>query len=314
MKMPIIYYPIKVLFIDDDQDLLELYNNKYKINYNVKTLSDPIEALKILNTQHPLDIGIIDKNIDLNEIELTDNEGELIIKRLILNNMLPFIKKKSKYNQIGIIVADYRMPEINGIDLFKKIKDKTIKKILLTGEYDLSGAVDSLNNKIIDCYINKGEEDTMKSITSFLEAFQIEYFNDLTDKLIGDLVPEHLPFLSDEKFIKFFKNKIEEHKVREYYLLDKNGTFLMIDDQSQKFILVIHTNNSLDEFCDLYNFKQANSNLFDSIKVRNQIPFFGANIDPLNIKDTEWKNYMYKANSYSDFFWAVIELDDNSIL
>ncbi|MFN8771106.1 MAG: hypothetical protein ACK52I_36520 [Pseudomonadota bacterium] len=310
--LPILYYPTKVLFIDDDKNLLDLYNDKYKTYYNVNTLSNPIDALQILENQPPLNLGVIDKNIDKSEIELSDNEGELIIIKLILNNMLPFINSQYKYKQIGIVIADYQMPEMNGIDLFKKITDKTIKKILLTGEYNLSGAVESLNNKVIDCYINKGEADTMQNITTFIEAFQLEYFNDLTSELIGDLIYEYLPFLVNNNFITFFRNKVKEYKIREYYLLDKNGSFLMIDDQNQKFVFVRHTNDSLDEFCNLYNFNEPD--LLDPIIKRNMIPFFSINVDPLTIASFEWKNHIHAANLESDFYWAFIKVNSDSLI
>lgn len=312
--IPIVYWPIKVLFVDDDPEILKLYSIKYQANYNMSLISNSLEAFRVLKEQKEIELGIVEHALDQTEIKLTDNENEFLVKKLNLTNILEIVKNKSKYNQIGIVVADYEMPGMTGIDMFKKLESKFFKKMILTSKYSLSSAVESFNNKTIDNYIAKGTENTFSELTFFLQSNQLEYFKELTNNTLGDSEFSQLPFLKNNNFIIFFNKMITKHKIREYYLIDKNGSFILIDDTDQHFIFIRHTNESLTEFsksCEFYGLKNKNSKLFNLIQHKALIPFFGINTDPSTINFSEWDRYFYEANKDLDFYWTIIKLENN---
>lgn len=50
----------RILFVDDDENILAGYKRNLRSNYIVKTISDPIEALNILTKEEPFDVIISD--------------------------------------------------------------------------------------------------------------------------------------------------------------------------------------------------------------------------------------------------------------
>ena len=52
------------------------------------------------------------------------------------SNIVNDVTGKTKHKKISLIISDYSMPEINGVEFFSSIKEMKAKKILLTGEAD----------------------------------------------------------------------------------------------------------------------------------------------------------------------------------
>ena len=72
-----------------------------------------------------------------------------------------------KKHQPKIIVSDQRMPDLTGIELFRKIKDilPTTKRILVTGYSDINVVVDALNEGLCWKYVTKPwEHEELKGI------------------------------------------------------------------------------------------------------------------------------------------------------
>src|SRR6185437_11660426 len=147
------------------------------------------------------------------DARLVEDTHEFSKISVAFDKLLALANNQEKYTKVGIAVVDYQMPDMNGIQLCDAITNQAAKKVLLTGEFDLSRAVTALNNKQIDCFIRKGEKDTMKDL-------------------------------------EFFNNIIDKYNICEYYFIDNNGTFLLINDKSEKFVLVRYNDESLDEFCN----------------------------------------------------------------
>ena len=57
----------------------------------------------------------------------------------------------------AVIISDYRMPFMNGIELFSKIStiDKNVQRIMLTGCAELQMAIDAINHGKINAFLTK---------------------------------------------------------------------------------------------------------------------------------------------------------------
>ncbi|MHA2366033.1 MAG: response regulator, partial [Candidatus Hodarchaeales archaeon] len=109
---------IKVLHIDDEENLLELskiFLEKINISLIIETVSSPRKALELLATQ-----------------------------------------------VYDIIISDYQMPEISGLDILKYIrqKDENLPFIILTGKGREEIAIQALNLGA-DFYLQKGAKPTV---------------------------------------------------------------------------------------------------------------------------------------------------------
>jgi CheY-like chemotaxis protein len=77
-------------------------------------------------------------NLDINSNSITKNI-----------NMVHMIYEPSRFNNIAVLVVDYSMPTINGIEFCKQLGDKHVYKILLTAEADSDIAINAFNDGII---------------------------------------------------------------------------------------------------------------------------------------------------------------------
>ena len=91
------------------------------------------------------------------------------------------IYNETKFNQVSVVVIDYEMPGINGIELCKLIKDTTIKKIILTSRATERIAIDAFNNQTIDAFIFK--EEIEKSLIPTIQKLQYNYFADISSHI-----------------------------------------------------------------------------------------------------------------------------------
>ncbi len=85
---------------------------------------------------------------------------------------------------IGCVISDQRMPEMEGTELLAKINEiKPIcKKILLTGYADINAAIDAINLGAVDKYFSKPWEDDelLKAIEDLLKELDLDEFFETT--------------------------------------------------------------------------------------------------------------------------------------
>lgn len=101
----------KVLFVDDEPQVVSSFLSVLKIHYDISTSDNPIEAISIVNNNGPF----------------------------------------------AVVVSDYRMPKMNGVDLLSEIKkiEKNTTRMLLTGYSDFQAVVQAINNGNIYRYLTK---------------------------------------------------------------------------------------------------------------------------------------------------------------
>lgn len=106
-------------------------------NYKILIVDDEKEVLDslFLTLKH-------DKNLNY-EISTASSAEEALVKLL-----------KQKYD---LVLADYKMPGINGVELLTKVSDKypNTARILITGYSNINTAKDAINKAKVDCYIEK---------------------------------------------------------------------------------------------------------------------------------------------------------------
>lgn len=304
-QIPLVSFPLKLLFVDDNESVLRLLCSNFHDKYECQTAKSVTEALDIINNIPQINYNLFsffNNNTDL-KTENSDSQFSIDfakIHSLIANN--------EKYNDIGIVVTDYNMGEENGLDLCKQIENKNIKKILLTGEFDISNGINAMNTQLIDRYINKSSDSIISDLEKYINALHTVYFNQ-SYAIHSDLLKQSkLSVLNNPEYVEIFNKIIEDYKIKEFYLIDYNGSFLMINQKKERFIFNFHTNNSLDEFVEMYQNEKPVNSLINGVKTRDLIPFFGMFATPTSTDLSNWYKHFDKANKSQNFFWNLIKV------
>ena len=297
MKLvPIFYFPLKILFIDDDVELLKAYHHLNLPNL-ISTESDPINAITLVRENHIDYISIFNEVTDNNYVSSLINDSDATVS-FTFDNIKKLINDQNKHEKYGILVIDYKMPTMDGIQLCKQLYDLKVIKILLTGEYNPLDSISSLNNKTIDCFLPKGKADITTELIESIKYYQLEYFTEITSTFLN-ITANKFGFLADKDFIKIFNNVIRERDITSYYLMNNTGCFLLYSNQD-KYILNIYSENDLNTYCDMYS--HLPPEYINKVIKRQLIPNFEL---PENLNDLD--GYFYVTNTDGNYYYSIIK-------
>lgn len=308
MNAPIFYYPTTIVFVDDDNLFLKAISNVVPYHYKAQTFSDPFKCLEMIKKTN----SVLTTN--LVHLEHVNHDHQDTVNSTLLNVDFPSLydikKHNTRHDQISIIVADYNMPEINGINFFKELANFPFKKILLTGEASYEEAISAFNNNIIDHFIRKDISSLAEELEARLLTLSNKFFAERTLHLFPHLNNYGKTILSDSVFFDFLESICKEKEIVEFMVIDKNGYFLLIDSSRKEYILTIQTDNFLDEFVQQNNEDLSAQLSLDKIKARKKIPFFGIGREPWEIEGKYWNQFLYSPSELlgiEKYYYSIIQ-------
>jgi CheY-like chemotaxis protein len=297
-SIPTCFFPTTALFIDDNRDFL--------LNF-------------VLQLDEWLAYRVFDSPIDaLESIQKKYREHDLITYRCAKGNtnvspsflaLYQEVYNPARFCDVSVVVVDYAMPGMNGLDFCRHINQTKIKRILLTGKTDEKLAKKALEEGLIHRYINKSDPAVVELITQSVSELQLQYFQDMSDELVS-LLPILLPgCFHDESFAQFFRNLCHENGIVEYYLLNDSGTFMLLDVDAQISFLLIKNKAQLGEYYSLARDNSANNIILDQLARGEKIPLFEYeknNKSAWNI----WVDNLISANfliANEDYYYAHVQ-------
>lgn len=141
MKILPLFSSRSIALIDDDLLFLEAMSSLLKEKYLLEVFSNPINALNYFYDSYPVS----------SQVSTSNNLFE-----------------------IGVIIVDYNMADMNGIELCRKLNFLPSKKILLTGDGCEKLPTDALNEGQINCFIRKDSLTLPEDIDFHLKRFITE--------------------------------------------------------------------------------------------------------------------------------------------
>lgn len=285
-------YPSNIVWIDDDNLFLKTIKRTFNKYYLVQVFNDPIIALNLLEKHIPF-LSIQKFLRACKEHESYDNSINMPVD-INTNDLSNIFLEDDRKNEISLIIVDYKMPGINGVELCRHLKKFPMKKILLTGEADNQEAVKAFNEGIIDRYVRKDSPELMNILREYMDILIEQYFHECTMPLLSHLEAENPLPISDPVFIDYFKFFCKKNEILEYYVINKKGDLRLVSKENKISFLVIHTDSTLDLFYEVHKDVKWAESFLQKIKKREVIPFFGNDKDPWQVDECEWGNHMFK--------------------
>lgn len=307
-NLPLFYYPTTWLWVDDDKNLLDNIVLTFNSYNNIRPFSSAKESLDFLEKY----------NQPFSKFKfikcLSDDDRYGILKHtptdFDLTMLINISNDQTRHQEITAAVIDYKMPEIDGFNFAKKISHFSFKKILLTRAADSDDAILGFNNSLIHRYIQKFDAELVNKLIKYLQQITLEYFQKISSPLLLHIETENKLPLSDPIFISHFKKYCKINEIREYYLIDKQGSFLCIDKNNKKQCFMVQSNRNIDSFLSSYESELSSKNL-KFIKKNKSIPFFGVGKEAWQFDCSEWDKYFYNTNILDGrerYYWASINL------
>lgn len=304
--LPVFMFPTTLACVDDNALFLRYLTAQLEKTHAVEVFDSPRACETFFKTYTEK----TSKEEFLHHVaegELYDTMDHASVD-LNFSKLVDLHKKAHKTEEISVLIVDFDMPEINGIDLCSSLKKFPMKKILLTGTLELKQAIKALNDNVIDCYINKDNPELMQEIRSYVDILSQHYFIEKTHGLLNHLETHKKLHLSDEVFANFFAQWCLENQIKEHYVIDKEGTLLVINDKNMISYLVVATDQTLKAFLTLYDDEEF-TKAHEKMKNNAFIPFFGPHVDPLQVDVALWEEYFYEPNilmGKEKYYWIVV--------
>ena len=193
-------------------------------------------------------------------------------------------------------MVDFDMPEMNGIEFCKQLKNKAIRRVLLTGKADEQVAIKAFNEGIIHQYIKKSDPNVFEKVTQYIREQQKEYFEQLSESMIKALSTESSSLFQDQVIIGLINKLRDENEFVEYYLVDEKS-IVFLTENGEPSLLVIKTEDDITMDCDFAMDSGAPQDAIDKLTNKSHIAAIEDLDDFASLQGEAWNQYIHEATS-----------------
>lgn len=293
VSIPTCYFPSTALFLDDSHDFLLNFVLQLDEGVAYRIFDTPRKALDYIHnkrcelellSQHCLSEYKAAKSYPLNNQAFSQDLAAIHAE----------IYNPHRFSEISVVVVDFAMPGMNGLEFCRHIENNNIKKILLTGQADEKMAIAAFNEGLIHRYVKKSDINAAEQITKSIYELQLQYFQSMSEMVVRMLSVTTPKCLHDKNFANFFRQLQEENGIVEYYLIDSSGSFLMLDDDANVSFLIVKNTEDIHKHYDLALENGAGENILQQLKSGEKIPGF-CQIKG-STQDSNWLNSLVPAH------------------
>ena len=303
-----IFFPTKIAIIDDDQDYLEQVSLLVNDDVVCDLFTSPSQALNAMQIYEDRNDHFARRCSDQWETE-SNILGSLGITS---NNPHQLIHDEQRFDRFSVMVIDYAMPEMSGLELCQQLRDPWVKKILITGKADSDVAIQAFNQGIIDQFIRKEDDDVDVLLNAAINKLSHQYFTEICMPK-NELLLVEAPYLIEDDFIQWFKQLCQEHDIVEYYLKGNLllSEFLLVNRQGELKLLFLQTpEHAKAQYEIALDSEITPKKLLDAIHSRDVIPYFnGRCVYDIRYKEN-WRHYVYATQQFNDYVYALMDAND----
>lgn len=292
-SIPVCFFPSTVLFLDDNRDFLLNFILQLDENMAYQIFDKPESALKFVQ----------DNNCTLDELnqsclsEYADAKNLFSASQTVNVDLAAIhaeLYNPRRFNEISVVVVDYAMPGMNGIEFCRRLENNQIKKILLTGMADEHLAVEAFNEGLIHRYIKKSDMEASDLITQSINELQNQYYQEMSRVIVKMLSVSSPTCLKDKKFANFFHEFCAEKNIVEYYLMDTTGSFIMLDMEANISFLVVKKEQDLEASATFAKENNAADDVIRQLESKAVVPFLWHKIKSQK-ENFDWSTHVLPA-------------------
>ncbi|MDX1490880.1 MAG: response regulator [Pseudohongiellaceae bacterium] len=308
------YYPTEVVLVDDDPDFLDAVSLLLRRDLSYRLFQSANQALEHVNNsnQH---IEMVRRCYSSYKTGPFESDT---LNHIDINEIYKEVYNLERFSTPSVVVVDYSMPEMNGLEYCMNLSNPYVKKILLTGQADTDLAVQAFNDGLIDQYISKKDQNLQAKLNRSISNLQQHYFS-RTFKLITDpvIANNQSRFINNPDFVNFFRDILLRDNIAEYYLIDEPYTgFFMLNENGTPSILLIMSAIQLENHISACIDVGAQESLIKALKAGELIPLFkSAESDAqleANVQEG-WQEHYIQCQKISDrapYYCAQLSADE----
>lgn len=226
------FHPTTVCFVDDNESFLSTIELEAPRAWTPKLFTNPHQALAYLQTPPELP-PLMDRCFSIQR-----DSREAII-RLDFDLIEQEINHIGRFHRNSVVVVDYSMPSLNGLQLCERLTDPYLRRAMLTGVADEKQAVEAFNIGLLHQFLPKHAGQSVAEIFDFVDRMQQQYFEQYSARLKDTLAMDPPCFLTDAGLARYIRRFLARNRLIEYYLAADPPGLLMLKSSGEIWRLVI---------------------------------------------------------------------------
>ena len=207
------------------------------------------------------------------------------------------IKHAERFMRTSVVVVDYAMPEMNGLEFCREIGDRTIKRVLLTGVADEKLAVQAFNDGIIDRFLPKNGDGALDLVVRFARELQHKYFLEQQKAFEDSLRMDPPQFLGDPAIAAHFAALRDEIGFVEHYLVGDPPGFIFVTPSGELFRLIVLSERDAQAQTEYAERAGAPCDIVEALGARERIGYFFDDPESVGEERLPWSDYVHDATS-----------------
>ncbi|CAB3787600.1 response regulator [Paraburkholderia fynbosensis] len=301
------YFPTTVTFVDDSPTFLSNLCLQLDPQLAFRLFSSPGEALDFVNSRpRP---GPLDEPIFAPFRDRTDEDVAHQVIALSVNTVRKQVHNAQRFLATSVVVIDYDMPGMNGLEFCRRMTDPAVRKIMLTGKADEHIAVQSFNEGIIHRFISKQDAAAVPALNRAVRDLQNAYFDDVCQSILDTLAVSEYAFLRDQALAARVAEISDSLGIVEHYLSYCPGGLLMLDSAGKSYLLIVHSDETLRGLREIAIEQDAPAEFLKELDSRRSLPYFWQTDGHYPTDCTAWEPYMHPATQLGgrqNYVYSVI--------
>jgi CheY-like chemotaxis protein len=313
MHLPVYAHPTLTVLVDDSDSFLRSLSFQLDPIHASKTFHDTNGALQWL--RHSARSGRAASCAPLHMNFDTQNQpGDQFNVALDLESIYRIASQPQRFATPAVLVVDYSMPQMNGLEFCERVSDLPCKKILFTGAADEKIAVSAFNRGLIDRYIKKSDAQALDILELEIATLQRSYFADQSETLRDLVLLHNYHFLGDPVLAMQVQRLKQDLGFIEHYIFPNPTGILFLDKFGRTRLMMIETEEGMAAQYEMARDSDAPQSLLDALQERRVLPFFsdadGDGMYARRIGDN-WHRYCAAPQvcvGRETYYWALFDL------
>lgn len=243
-----------------------------------------------------------------------DEHNDLLDQRqasIDLAGIYQRVTQAERFDIPTVVVVDYFMPQMSGLEFCAALQDLPCRKILLTGQADESTAIDAFNRNLIDRFAKKNSKDIANLLETEIGAMHRRFFLSQTKTLRTLLASHTYQFLADPAVCELVAKLCKQYRFVEYYLFPNPEGMLFLDMQGKATLMILATAHNLEVQLEIAQDQEAPEELLEALRNHRLLPFFsdtgGMYLGEIG---EDWLQYCLPpqiCHGRQDYYWALFE-------
>lgn len=305
------FHPTQVVFVDDERSFLDLFPLRFATRYPVSCYESAGDCIEAFSS------GMLSTTIELNcwsrcNTGITADSTEQLFS---LDQSMLFLRvfARDRFTPVSVLVVDYEMPEMSGIELCERLAELPCKKILLTGRADHDIAVDALNAGVIDVYLSKLSLGLDQRLDDAIRRFQVEFIRDAARLIDDALTTSKRAFWHAGSFCEMFTELCKSREIVEHYAVDRPNGFVLVDKDANGSLLRVLTTPELDAQAVSAQLSRAPAEVVQALRERRAALHFADESSLRVLRPEEWRDACIRLTPLpdrDDIFYSLIDRPD----